>query len=741
MKSRSPTVDNYRKKIALYPENLGEINDLGKILFQQHRWTEAIALYQRAIALHPNSASLYNYLGYAQWQQGNTDPAISSYRRAIELEPNLASTYYNLGKIWQAENDHAAAVACFLQMMKLQPNYIPTYSDCGYSLMAQGKVTEAMACFREAIARQPLFVESFCQGVEQRLIATKTELDEWDRAKIACAKFLRALQQQFDAPEVREYLLETYTRLGNVVFDYGADRQAAIYYEYALQIDPDNPLVNFKLGQIREKQQLWQEAIACYRRVLAADSLSKKPPFLRGVGGISDATLTKKPPFRTPSVGGISDETLTKKPPFRTPSVGGISDATLTKKPPFLRGVGGISDETLTKKPPFRTPSVGGISDATLTKKPPFLRGVGGISDATLTKKLLPNTQSTILPQGIYQFTQKWILHNQLSSHRYIPIHRPLESSNLETRQFASLDAEKRQCEGINCQPCSQQITQWFNPVHLGSGLYQLCFPTDSNTWQEPETFVARIPEGRVWIAPHKSDWQICNGIAVITPDNYLLADLSRAYPGQLPGCQNYDPKTHRIFQLDSLPKLEYIDGTVAILSGLSAHIYFHWLVDILPRWQLLRFSGIDLSQIDWFVVNSIQQPFQRETIQELGFPESKIIESDRYPHLQAKELVVPSFPRFLGWLSPWALQSATRTETLLFGRGMLRWLSSEIYYGSKSLDRKYFSQYPSLEEFVAKCVVSKTMINYILIFSPKMTKKFLHFYLIKKNIYKSKKY
>lgn len=602
-------------KMLCCPQDQEAINQLGEILFEQHRWPEAIALYEQVIALYPNSASLYNYLGYAQWQQRNTAAAISSYYRAIELDQNLASTYYNLGKIWQSENDCAAAVACFIQVIKLQPNYIPIYSDLGYSLMAEGKLTEAMACFREAIARQPLFVESFCDGVEQGLIRTKTELDEFDRAKIACAKFLRALQQQFDAPEVLDYLLETYVRLGNAVFDGGGYRQGAIYYEYALQIQPDNATANWQLGQIREKQQLWQEAIACYLQVFTSNSGAEPLSELINFGNLT-----------------------------------------------------------------------------------------------------LPKTESTILPQGIYRFTQDWldchqqtlsfprkrepifssIMSDRISDREplYIPINCPLKASNYDIAFFSSAGSvdsresgndntetvfkvsqvkpnDNKTCEGIHCQSCLNQINCWFNPVNLGNGLYQVSLPGYSNPLTNYATFVAHIPAGRVWIAPQKSSWQICNAIAVITPDNYLLADLSRSYPGQLPGCENYDHRKHRIFQLDTLPKLEQIDGTVAILSGLSGHVYFHWLVDILPRWQLLRLSGIDLTKIDWFIVNSLRQPFQRETLEYLGISGRTIIESDRYPHIQAQQLVVPSFPGFLGWLPPWALEFLRSQFLGFFGNGL----------------------------------------------------------------------
>lgn len=171
----------------------------------------------------------------------------------------------------------------------------------------------------------------------------------------------------------------------------------------------------------------------------------------------------------------------------------------------------------------------------------------------------------------------------------------------------------------------------------------------------------------------------VCNAIATISPDDYLLADLSRDYPGQLPGCQGQTPGHHRLYSLDSLPPLEQLSGSVVVLAGLSGNVYFHWMVDILPRLEILRRSGVDLDQVDWFLVNSDRQPFQQATLKHLGIPDHKMIESDRHPHLQAQELIVPSFPGYLGWLQPWALEFLRR-EFLPLGDGLSQDYPERIY-------------------------------------------------------------
>ena len=79
-----------------------------------------------------------------------------------------------------------------------------------------------------------------------------------------------------------------------------------------------------------------------------------------------------------------------------------------------------------------------------------------------------------------------------------------------------------------------------------------------------------------------------------------------------------------------------------------------HWLFDIFPRIHLLNLSGIDSESIDYFVVNN-QLPFQRETLQVLGVAEDKIIEVSTCNHIQAKKLIVPSFPGTIAWMPKWA--------------------------------------------------------------------------------------
>ncbi|WP_426424833.1 glycosyltransferase family 61 protein [Bradyrhizobium genosp. A] len=96
------------------------------------------------------------------------------------------------------------------------------------------------------------------------------------------------------------------------------------------------------------------------------------------------------------------------------------------------------------------------------------------------------------------------------------------------------------------------------------------------------------------------------------------------------------------------------IDGKVAVLATDGANLYYHWLFQLLPRFELIRLAGIELDSIDYFYVNSCGSRFQRDTLASLGVPPSRIIDGSKVSYLRARELIVPSVPLGGGCFRPW---------------------------------------------------------------------------------------
>ncbi len=159
-----------------------------------------------------------------------------------------------------------------------------------------------------------------------------------------------------------------------------------------------------------------------------------------------------------------------------------------------------------------------------------------------------------------------------------------------------------------------------------------------------PSTFAAVIPNGRLF--EH----------SVITPDNRLLADASRQ-----PGANAEEAEKNTIFQYQALPAPVALRGEVVALSascGMSN--YYHWLYDVLPRLEVLRQSGIKLSEDAQFAVNSNRLGFQREMLEILGI--KRVIATEPLYHLRAEILIVPSLPGVTGGVPKWVCDYLRRT-------------------------------------------------------------------------------
>ncbi|MEG4006622.1 tetratricopeptide repeat protein [Microcoleus sp. Pol11C1] len=623
-------MDTYRQVIALKPDYVEAYSNLGVILLKDDRAAEAIELYERAMEIKPDWATLHNNLGQALLDK-SPERAIASYLTAIELEPDMVLAHYNLGKAWQLQGEHSAALACFERAIDLNSDYISAYTDAGFSLMVLGQVAEAMPYFEKAIALKPDFVEAYCRLAQRHRVAA-VEDDELSKAIAACDRFLTALtgrkkeegrgkkeetetipnaqcpmpnaqcpmpNAQLPIAEICDNLAEIYLHLGNALTEYSGYESAAAYYQKALQIQPQNAELYWRVGNSLAQQQRFSAAIAVYHMALTIQPALPQVYF-------ELAKLLEKQ--------GRWERAID-----------------YYQKVLYLQ-LHGYGDQKQWKKDSFISP------------------------DSTSIKP----------PHGIYLSSWDWLVNAKLDADNYVEIFwksaPEARAENIPNSQFGRSNSKlaNSECAGLTCGLCLQRLSKWFDPVHLGWGVCRL-----SNSQpipvQSPKTFVAAIPNGRVWIVPQENYWLICKAIAVITPDNYLLGDVSRDYPGFLPGCEKHDIRKHSVFNLESFPPLKQIDGRVAVLSGLSGNVYFHWMVDVLPRIELLWHSGRDLAEIDWFLVNSCQHQFQRESLRILGIPEEKVLESDRLPHIQATELIVPSFAGYLGWPSGWAMDFLRR--------------------------------------------------------------------------------
>ena len=123
-----------------------------------------------------------------------------------------------------------------------------------------------------------------------------------------------------------------------------------------------------------------------------------------------------------------------------------------------------------------------------------------------------------------------------------------------------------------------------------------------------PQAFVAVITRGRT----------LYDCGVVVSPDHRLLADVSWHGYGPVS-----EPRSNPVMYKLHLPPINYVAGKLAVVSSIAADVYYHWMFDILPRFELLQRGGV---VPDYYVVNA-DTPFQKESLRLIDIPPHRILE------------------------------------------------------------------------------------------------------------------
>lgn len=162
-----------------------------------------------------------------------------------------------------------------------------------------------------------------------------------------------------------------------------------------------------------------------------------------------------------------------------------------------------------------------------------------------------------------------------------------------------------------------------------------------------PAAIVARLPGGRA-VGPYG---------AVVTADDTFLFDLSPYYGA-------FRPSQHPLFLRLRLPPACDVRGSVGVLTTRGVDNYYHFMLDVLPRLEILRKAGFEPAK---YLVNRTTS-FQREMLDRLGITEQRTLDSSSSRHIRAEELVVASLPdshlRTPPWVVPWLREQLLPGDT-----------------------------------------------------------------------------
>jgi len=106
------------------PKNLQAAVNAGNMLYDAHRYVEAIAFYQQAFALDAADVNVSTDLGTALWYSGRPDEALAQYDRSLAISPAHAQTLYNIGIVRaDGKHDYPGAATAWEKLLETSPAY------------------------------------------------------------------------------------------------------------------------------------------------------------------------------------------------------------------------------------------------------------------------------------------------------------------------------------------------------------------------------------------------------------------------------------------------------------------------------------------------------------------------------------------------------------------------------------------------------------------------------------------
>jgi tetratricopeptide (TPR) repeat protein len=94
-------LESYRRALELAPDHADAHLNLGCLLHEEGRFTEAEAHYRDALAARPDDATASFNLGVALEDLRHPHAAAAAYQRALEVDAEYADAHFNLARLWE----------------------------------------------------------------------------------------------------------------------------------------------------------------------------------------------------------------------------------------------------------------------------------------------------------------------------------------------------------------------------------------------------------------------------------------------------------------------------------------------------------------------------------------------------------------------------------------------------------------------------------------------------------------
>ena len=341
----------YRTTIKRNPSCWMAHNNLGAILLNQGKVSEAQAQFEEALKIRPaypdaqsnecsvlirtgryqealehgiealklrESAENENNCAIALADLGRTSEAINHYLIALKIRPNYIEVLNNLGNAYLGLGKRQEALSCYQTALKYAPNFPDAYNNIGLTLIGAGNVAGAIQSYEKAVSLNPNIsafhgnlglayskagrnAEAITQ-FQMSLQLNPNAPDVWfymGNALVALGKYTEAEQPFLNAIKLNPSYVAAENNAAAVYFKLGRIPEAISHYQAALRINPAYAEAHSNLGVALAASKLVDDAILEYRKAIQlnptyGDAYNNLGLALTSAGKLNEALVAYK---------------------------------------------------------------------------------------------------------------------------------------------------------------------------------------------------------------------------------------------------------------------------------------------------------------------------------------------------------------------------------------------------------------------------------------------------------------
>jgi len=216
------------------------------------RFSQAIIFYRKVLEQNPSSFEAHFGIGMTLKLLGKYDDALEAIKTALEIKIS-PEVYRILGEIYFHKGVIDLAIRNFQESITLDPSSAEAHFLLGFALGEKGKTNESLEAVRKAIDLNP----ALAQFEPNLPIDIKEHKGHWE-----------FLKEQLGTPRISENEFTVHYNLGITY------RNKALYFESkrefdeCLKIEPANPEIYYRLGQVNLLARSVDDGIKCLQRAM-----------------------------------------------------------------------------------------------------------------------------------------------------------------------------------------------------------------------------------------------------------------------------------------------------------------------------------------------------------------------------------------------------------------------------------------------------------------------------------------